>query len=54
TAHNARAQSTSEATVKMHVSRVLAKLQLDNRVQAALLIRNVDAASPGSDRGSST
>ncbi|MFB6567554.1 response regulator [Streptomyces noursei] len=50
----ARALSTSEATVKMHVSRVLAKLQLDNRVQAALLIRNVDAASPGSDRGSST
>ncbi|MFE4016969.1 response regulator [Streptomyces sp. NPDC059101] len=50
----ARALSTSEATVKMHVSRVLAKLQFDNRVQAALLIRNVDPAPPGSDRGSST
>ncbi|MFE3649743.1 response regulator [Streptomyces sp. NPDC059152] len=50
----ARALSTSEATVKMHVSRVLAKLQFDNRVQAALLIRNVDPTPPGSDRGSST
>jgi DNA-binding NarL/FixJ family response regulator len=27
----------SEATVKSHVSRILAKLQLTNRVQAAIL-----------------
>ncbi|WP_411130356.1 response regulator [Streptomyces sp. x-19] len=30
---------TSESTVKMHVSRILAKLHVDNRVQAALLAR---------------
>ncbi|WP_425862215.1 response regulator [Arthrobacter sp. TWP1-1] len=30
----------SEATVKTHVSRILAKLELDNRVQAALLFRD--------------
>lgn len=35
----ARTLSTSEATVKMHVSRILAKLQVENRVQAALLAR---------------
>ncbi|MFB7630794.1 response regulator [Streptomyces sp. NPDC056149] len=42
----ARSLSASEATIKMHVSRVLAKLELNNRVQAALLARNADAASP--------
>ncbi|PYI39615.1 DNA-binding response regulator [Arthrobacter psychrolactophilus] len=30
----------SEATVKTHVSRILAKLELENRVQAALLFRD--------------
>lgn len=30
----------SEATVKTHVSRILSKLELDNRVQAALLFRD--------------
>ncbi|MEO8220842.1 MAG: LuxR C-terminal-related transcriptional regulator [Specibacter sp.] len=30
----------SEVTVKTHVSRILAKLELDNRVQAVLLFRD--------------
>jgi len=30
----------SEATVKTHVSRILAKLEIENRVQAALLARD--------------
>jgi DNA-binding NarL/FixJ family response regulator len=34
----------SVATVKAHVSRLLAKLDLDNRVQIALLVQ--DAAGP--------
>lgn len=32
----------SESTVKMHVSRILAKLAVEHRVQAALLARNAD------------
>lgn len=32
----------SESTVKMHVSRILAKLAVENRVQAALLARNAN------------
>lgn len=32
----------SEATVKAHVSRVLAKLGLTNRVQAAILVHDAD------------
>ncbi|MFG1957702.1 response regulator [Nonomuraea sp. NPDC049028] len=34
--------SLSEATVKAHVSRVLAKLGLTNRVQAAILVHDAD------------
>jgi DNA-binding NarL/FixJ family response regulator len=33
----------SVATVKAHVSRLLAKLELDNRVQIALLAHDADA-----------
>ena len=36
----ARTLFLSEATVKTHVSRILAKLELGNRVQAALLFRD--------------
>ncbi len=36
----ARSLFLSEATVKTHVSRILAKLELENRVQAALLFRD--------------
>lgn len=36
----ARALFLSEGTVKTHVSRILAKLELENRVQAALLFRD--------------
>jgi DNA-binding NarL/FixJ family response regulator len=36
----ARRLGTTEATVKTHVSRILAKLGLDNRVQAAILVRD--------------
>ncbi|AIY00923.1 hypothetical protein ART_1324 [Arthrobacter sp. PAMC 25486] len=36
----ARALFVSEGTVKTHVSRILAKLELENRVQAALLFRD--------------
>jgi DNA-binding NarL/FixJ family response regulator len=42
----ARSQRISEATVKMHVSRVLAKLAVENRVQAALLARKRGLESP--------
>ncbi|MFF4409553.1 response regulator [Streptomyces sp. NPDC001262] len=42
----AAALFTSEATVKMHVSRVLAKLGVDNRVQAALLARDAGLGLP--------
>ena len=36
----ARALFLSEGTIKTHVSRILAKLELENRVQAALLFRD--------------
>lgn len=36
----ARSLFLSEGTVKTHVSRILAKLELENRVQAALLFRD--------------
>jgi DNA-binding NarL/FixJ family response regulator len=32
----------SVATVKAHVSRLLAKLEVDNRVQIALLVQDAD------------
>jgi DNA-binding NarL/FixJ family response regulator len=38
----ARELRLSEATVKAHVSRVLAKLGLTNRVQAAILVHDAD------------
>ncbi|POM22327.1 Oxygen regulatory protein NreC [Actinomadura rubteroloni] len=38
----ARELSLSVATVKAHVSRILAKLELNNRVQVALLVRGVE------------
>jgi DNA-binding NarL/FixJ family response regulator len=41
----AAALHMSVATVKAHVSRLLAKLEVDNRVQIALLVQ--DAAGPG-------
>jgi DNA-binding NarL/FixJ family response regulator len=34
----------SVATVKSHVSAILAKLQLDNRVQIALLVQDAERA----------
>jgi hypothetical protein len=37
-----RALHLSEATVKAHVSRVLTKLGLTNRVQAAILVHDAD------------
>jgi DNA-binding NarL/FixJ family response regulator len=37
-----RELTMSEATVKAHVSRSLAKLGLDNRVQAAILVHDAD------------
>ncbi|MEU9113006.1 response regulator transcription factor [Streptomyces sp. NPDC048483] len=40
----ARALAMSEGTVKAHVSRALAKLQLSNRVQLALLVRDAGPA----------
>ncbi|MEV8630833.1 response regulator transcription factor [Streptosporangium sp. NPDC051023] len=39
--------SMSEATVKVHLSRVLAKLQLSNRVQVAILAHDAGVADPG-------
>ncbi|MYV56836.1 helix-turn-helix transcriptional regulator, partial [Streptomyces sp. SID3212] len=42
----------SVPTVKAHVSRVLAKLGLNNRVQIALLVHDADPATgDGADRG---
>ncbi|MGW0201732.1 response regulator transcription factor [Nonomuraea sp. NPDC003201] len=41
----ARHVHMTEASVKTYVSRILAKLNCANRVQAALLLR--DARSPG-------
>ncbi|MET7747272.1 response regulator transcription factor [Micromonospora sp. NPDC005367] len=38
----ARRLAMSEATVKAHVSRALAKLQLTNRVQVAILVHDAD------------
>ncbi|MEU8296015.1 response regulator transcription factor [Micromonospora sp. NPDC048909] len=38
----ARRRAMSEATVKAHVSRALAKLQVTNRVQAAILVHDAD------------
>ena len=38
----ARALAMSVATVKAHVTRVLAKLEVDNRVQIALLVHDAD------------
>lgn len=37
----------SEATVKTYVSRILAKLQCENRVQAALVARDAGLTAPG-------
>ncbi|WP_335992268.1 response regulator transcription factor [Glycomyces sp. MUSA5-2] len=39
----ARALGLTETSVKAHISRILAKLGLDNRVQIALLVRDAEA-----------
>jgi DNA-binding CsgD family transcriptional regulator len=43
----ARELHVSVATVKAHVSRLLTKLDLDNRVQIALLVHHAAASPPG-------
>jgi DNA-binding NarL/FixJ family response regulator len=43
----ARQLHVSVATVKAHVSRLLTKLDLDNRVQIALLVHNATGPPPG-------
>ena len=45
----ATALTLSEATVKTHVARILAKLQLRNRVQAVVLAYETGLVSPGAD-----
>jgi DNA-binding NarL/FixJ family response regulator len=46
----ATALTLSEATVKTHVARILAKLQLRDRVQAVVLAYETGQVSPGADR----
>jgi DNA-binding NarL/FixJ family response regulator len=41
----------SDATVKTHVARLLAKLQLRDRIQAVILAYETGPVSPGHDPG---